>query len=64
MASVKKALQDQKRPRSVGSRQAVETAIDASKMAENQTWEQAAQRSINVPPWSSGQCKKPDDDRK
>jgi hypothetical protein len=42
-----------KPPVAIGSRQVVETAIDAAKASQTQTWESAAKQS-NVPPWTRG----------
>jgi hypothetical protein len=41
---------DRKKPISVGSRQAVEAAIDAAKGSSTQTWESAARKS-DIPLW-------------
>lgn len=57
MAMLTKDDKPCEQPVTAGSRQAVEAAIDASKLAEDQTWEQAAQKSRSVPPWHGGECK-------
>jgi hypothetical protein len=49
----RKETEPKKPPAFAGSRQAVESAIDASKASQTQTWESAARQS-NVQRWTRG----------
>ncbi len=57
MPKVREEKCTEKRTASVGSRQAVEAAIDASKASQTQTWEAAGKASC-IPPWKQGDKKK------
>lgn len=46
------------KPVAVGSHQAVEAAIDATKVPASQPWDSATARLQSVPPWTHGNKKK------
>ncbi len=48
----KKTVRIQKAEKAIGSREAVETAIDATKSGHEATWEESAARSFAVPSWN------------